>query len=122
MPPSTPSTPRRGDMIWMDFDPMIGHEQPGFRPALVLSADKYNERTGLVIVCPITKHAKGYDFEVPLPAGLPVAGVILCDQVKCADWVARRARFAGLAPPSVMTFVVSNIFRAVTYPNSGEFT
>lgn len=117
-----PYVPRHGDLVWLDFDPQSGHEQAGFRPALVLSADRYNTRSGLAVDCPITTQPKGYEFEVPLPPGLAVVGVVLCDQEKSVDWTVRGIRFAGTVPPSVLTFVVSSILRPITYPNLGEPT
>ncbi len=84
-----PTVPERGDLVWMSFSPQTGHEQTGRRPALILSPSAYNRKVGLALVCPITSRAKGYPFEVPLPAGLPVSGVVLSDQVKSVDWEAR---------------------------------
>ena len=86
-------TPAQGDLVWLDFSPQAGHEQSGRRPALILSPIAYNKRTGLALVCPLTRQAKGYPFEVELPADLPVAGVILSDHLKSQDWQARRAEF-----------------------------
>ena len=83
--------PRRGDLVWLDFDPRAGHEQAGRRPALVVSPRAYNERVGLALFCPVTSRGKGYPFEVEVPEGLPVEGVILSDQIKSLDWRARRA-------------------------------
>src|SRR5438270_8099109 len=83
--------PERGDAIWITLDPRAGHEQAGRRPALVLSPRAYNGRVGLALLCPITSQVKGYPFEVPLPDGLAVAGVVLADQVKSLDWRARQA-------------------------------
>ena len=51
--------PRRGDLVWLHFDPQTGHEQAGRRPALVLSPRSYNGRVGLAIFCPVTNQAKG---------------------------------------------------------------
>lgn len=95
---ATRYVPDRGDLIWLDFDPQLGHEQRGTRPALVLSPRTYNAKVGLAVCCPVTSQAKGYPFEVAVPAGLPVQGVILSDHVKNLDWKARRARFACALP------------------------
>ena len=86
--------PRRGDIVWLDFTPQAGHEQAGHRPALVLSPQVYNERTGLALCCPITSQVKGYPFEVLLPSDNVVTGVVLADQIKSLDWRARWARLA----------------------------
>ena len=94
--------PRRGDAIWLNFDPQSGHEQAGHRPALVLSPETYNRKTGLAVLCPITSQVKGYPFEVGLPADLAVKGVVLADQVKSLDWRARKAALIKKLPPQVV--------------------
>jgi mRNA interferase MazF len=81
--------PDTGDLIWLSFTPQAGCEQAGRRPGLVLSPRSYNAKVGLCLVCPVTQHAKGYVFEVALPNGLPVRGVVLADHVKSADWQER---------------------------------
>jgi mRNA interferase MazF len=101
--------PERGDVIWLTFDPHAGHEQAGRRPALVLSPAAYNCRANLALVCPITSQAKGYPFEVPLPAGLSLSGVVLADHLKSADWAARRAEFAAKAPAKVLVEVTAKL-------------
>ncbi len=85
--------PKRGDAVWLELSPQAGHEQSGIRPALVLSPDAYNKKTGLFIVCPITNQAKGYPFEVRLPDDGLVTGVVGSDQIKSLDWRARKAKF-----------------------------
>ena len=99
-------TPKRGDLIWVTLNPQAGHEQAGRRCALVLSPVEYNSRVGLALMCPVTSRAKGYPFEVALPAELDVTGVILADQIKSLDWRARRVEFACRAPGSVIDEVL----------------
>ncbi|MEO8432508.1 MAG: endoribonuclease MazF [Acidobacteriota bacterium] len=90
--------PERGDVVWIDLNPQAGHEQAGRRPAVVVSPKSYNGKVGLALFCPITSRVKGYPFEVAVPQGLPVGGVVLADQVKSLDWRARKAEFAGRLP------------------------
>lgn len=73
------SGPDRGDLIWLSFDPQAGREQAGRRPAVVISSASYNSRVGLALCCPITSQKKGYPFEVELPRGLAISGVVLSD-------------------------------------------
>jgi mRNA interferase MazF len=80
-------------MVWLEFNPQVGHEQAGRRPGLVISPKAYNQKVGLALVCPITSRAKGYPFEVVIPQGLPCSGVVLVDQIKSLDWRARKANF-----------------------------
>ena len=84
--------PERGDIIWIDFSPQLGHEQRGRRPALVISHRKYNEKVGLGIFCPITSKSKDYPFEVKIELA-KVKGAILFDQVKNLNWAARKTEF-----------------------------
>jgi mRNA interferase MazF len=104
-----PHIPRRGDVIRLDFDPQMGHEQAGRRLAVVLSNDDYNRKTGLCIACPITPQSKGYAFEIAIPRGLPYEGVVLSDQVKCLDWRARNAEFVDTMPPTVLATVKTRL-------------
>lgn len=104
-----PYVPQRGDAVWITLDPQAGHEQAGRRPALVLSPAVYNARVGLALLCPITSRAKGYPFEVPLPAGLAISGVVGADQVKSLDWRARQATRIGEMPPQVIAEVVKRL-------------
>ena len=97
-----PYLPERGDAVWISFNPQAGHEQAGRRPAIVLSLAAYNKKVGLALLCPITNQAKGYPFEVTLPAGLPLTGVILSDQVKCLDWRIRQAELICKIPPLIV--------------------
>jgi mRNA interferase MazF len=105
--------PQRGDIVWLDFNPQAGHEQAGRRPALVISPAAYNEKTGLALLCPITNKAKGYPFEVLLPARLKVSGVILADHVKNLDWGVRRAKFIAKLPGTELSHVINNLLALV---------
>lgn len=101
--------PERGDAIWIDFNPQAGHEQAGRRPAIVLSPQRYNEKVGLCLLCPITTKAKSYPFEVSIPAGYSVTGVVLSDQVKSLDWRVRRAEFAAELPDTLISDVLKKL-------------
>jgi mRNA interferase MazF len=85
--------PEAGDIVWLNFTPQAGHEQAGHRPALVLSPAAYNDKTSLMICCPMTTQIKSYPFEV-LIASTP-ENVVLADQVKSLDWRSRKATRKG---------------------------
>jgi len=107
-------TPKRGDVAWFEFSPRVGHEQAGRRPGFVLSPLAYNRKVGLALVCPITSRVKGYPFEVPLPGGLSVSGVVLADQVRSLDWRGRNAVFACNAPPEALGDVLARLNTLLT--------
>jgi len=106
-----PYAPHRGDAIWVDLNPQAGHEQAGRRPAIVLSPASYNSKVGLAIICPITNQVKGYSFEVPIPSGQAVTGVILADQVRSIDWQARNSKLICLLPPTTVAEVIARLGR-----------
>ena len=73
---------------------------------MVLSPESYNQKSSLALFCPVTDQVKGYPFETGLPAGLPVRGVVLCDQIKSLDWTARRAAFICELPEETLDDVI----------------
>ncbi|MEO7145650.1 MAG: endoribonuclease MazF [Bryobacteraceae bacterium] len=101
--------PDAGDFIWLTFNPQSGREQAGRRPGLVLSPRSYNQRSALAIVCPITKQAKGYPFEVVIRGSVGVDGVILADQIRSLDWTARRAERLGRCSPEILDEVLARL-------------
>src|SRR5437868_14148366 len=105
----TAYVPERGDLVWLTFDPQAGHEQAGRRPAITLSPLRYNRTLGLALFCPVTSRSKGYPFEVKLPSGLSISGVILADQIRNLDWNARRVAFIAKVPPATLAGVLSKL-------------
>jgi mRNA interferase MazF len=108
--------PARGDAVWITLDPQAGHEPAGRRPALVLSPASYNGRVGLALLCPITSRIKGYPFEVALPAGSAVSGVVLADQAKSLDWRARKVSRIGGVPAEVTAQVLQRLQTLLSGP------
>jgi mRNA interferase MazF len=96
----TDYVPDAGHIVWLTLDPQAGNEQAGRRPFLVLTPKAYNEKTSLVVGCPIRSRLKGYPFEVALRRTATVSGVILSDQIKSADWRQRKAVFVEKASTS----------------------
>jgi mRNA interferase MazF len=101
--------PKRGDAIWINFNPQAGHEQAGRRPTIVLSPQSYNGKVGLCLLCPITNKAKGYPFEVSIPTNSDVTGVVLSDQAKSLDWRIRNAEFITDLPETVTNEVLQKL-------------
>ncbi len=86
------------EIIKINFDPSMGREMAERHWALVLSPLSYNEKSQLCVLCPITTKVKGYPFEVPLPEGHQVKGVVLADQVKSMSWDVRKAEYICKSP------------------------
>jgi mRNA interferase MazF len=106
--------PEAGDIVWLHFDPQAGHEQAGHRPALVLSPSTYNEKTNLMLCCPMTTQIKGYPFEVRISGDRPSAA--LADQVKSLDWVVRRASRKGMVSSLELSEVKAKLFSLIGNP------
>ena len=100
--------PERGDAIWIDFNPQLGHEQRGGRPALVISHRSYNEKVGLALLCPITSKVKGHPFEVQISSP-KLSGSVLSDQIKSLDWTVRNIEFIEKVDPLLLGQVMERI-------------
>ena len=101
--------PERGHAVWITLNLQAGHEQAGRRAAVVLSPGAYNGKVGLAMLCPITSQIKGYPFEVRIPHGLAVTGVVLADQVKSLDWRARHAELICALPEATISEVLQKL-------------
>ncbi len=101
--------PKQGDIIAITFDPQAGHEQKGRRPAIVVSKNLFNLRTGLAFVCPITNTDRNFPFHVPVPEGSSLTGYIMVEQVKSVDFRARRARLIEQCNETLLEEVLSII-------------
>jgi mRNA interferase MazF len=106
--------PGRGDIIRLSFNPQLGREQAGVRPALVVSPQAYNRISHFALACPITSRLKGWGFEVPLPPGLTTYGVVLSDQIRAIDWQARKVQFVENAPQELVDEVLARLAPLVT--------
>ncbi|HYD64518.1 type II toxin-antitoxin system PemK/MazF family toxin [Azospirillum sp.] len=91
--------PDAGDLIWTDFDPRVGREQSGRRPALVVSPVAFWRATGFAIVCPISSRIRPFPSSAVLPDGLPIMGEILTSHVRSIDTLARPIIPVGATVP-----------------------
>ena len=80
---------RQGDIIKLNFNPQSGHEQAGYRPALIVSNDVFNQKTNLIIVCPISNTTNDFPLHVKLDNRTSTTGSILCQHIKALDVVSR---------------------------------
>jgi mRNA interferase MazF len=93
--------PDRGDFVWLQLDPQLGHEQSGRRPALVLSRKLMAEKTGLVVMCPITNKPTGRPNEVAVSTAR-INGAVLPIHIRSVDYRARETAFISQAPEEVL--------------------
>jgi mRNA interferase MazF len=93
---------KQGDIIKLDFDPTMGHEQKGLRPALVVSNDAYNRKTNFRVVYPISNTQREYALYIPLDERTKTTGKILADQLRTIDANARNAMFVERLPDDLL--------------------
>ena len=104
----------------MNFSPSAGHEMADRHYALVLSADSYNRKSRMAVVCAITSRVHGWPFEVGLPMGLlplkrgqPVASVVVADAVRQVDYRQREMEFVARASDEVVEEVLDKLFEVL---------
>ncbi len=101
--------PKRGDIVFTDFDPSAGHEQAHQRPALVLSPEQFNKQIQLALVAPITSTIRGHGFEVKLDDSTKTKGVVLCQQSRTIDYECRGIKFIEKAPNKVIDDALARV-------------
>ena len=92
----------QGDIIKVSFDPKAGHEQAGYRPALVVSNDEFIRRTRLAVVCPITNTDNSFPLHVPLDTRTETTGVVLCEHLRTLDLTSRKNKFVEKVPADIL--------------------
>lgn len=107
----------QGDIVYLDFNPVTGHEQKGSRPALVISNTIFHQFSNLAMVCPITNTDKNHPFHVRLDNSTKTKGVILCDQARILDPSARNFSFIEMAPIYITTSVVDIVTSFLLLPD-----
>lgn len=85
--------PEQGDVVLLDFNPTKGHEQRGFRPAVVISTNVFNQNTKMVIVCPITSNNKEFPTHYRLEDVKNIQGSVLCEHIRSIDYEIRNLKF-----------------------------
>ena len=103
----------QGSIILLDFDPQLGHELKGRRPALVISNDLFNKYSEMAILCPITNTDKNHPLHVKLNDKTKTNGVILCDQVKTMDIKVRNFKYLESIPDDVLENVLDIVFSLI---------
>ena len=99
----------QGDIILMDFDPIKGREQSGYRPAVVISRTEFNQKRNLVILCPITNTTKPLRLRVPLDDRTQIQGDIICEQVRTIDLLTRKCKLVEQLPKDLLEKVLEAV-------------
>lgn len=104
---------KQGSIIKLNFNPQAGHEQAGYRPAVVLSNNIFNEKTNLTIVCPITNSNNDFPLHVPLDKRTKTTGVILCEHIKALDLNRRKYQIVETIPSDILENVIDIVYSEI---------
>lgn len=104
---------KQGDIIKLDFNPQAGHEQAGYRPAVVISNDFFNSKTNLTIVCPITNTNRPFPLHVALDGRTATTGVVLCEHLKSLDLSSRKYSFIEKMPDDLLNEIIEIVFSQI---------
>lgn len=85
--------PKQGDIVFLDFNPTIDHEQKGYRPAVVISNEVFNKNTKMAILCPITSNTKDFPTHYILKDSKNVKGSVLCEHLISIDFEVRNLKY-----------------------------
>ena len=110
----------QGDIVKFNFDPTLGHEQAGYRPALVISRDLYNANTKQIVVCPITSKAKTLPMRIALDGRTSTIGYIICDQIRTIDIIARKPLFVEKLPEDLLNLAVEIVTAIIQMPKESD--
>lgn len=100
---------KQGDIINIDFNPVAGHEQAGYRPAVIISNDTYNKKTKLHIVCPITHTNNKFPLHIELDNRTKTGGFILCEHIRTLDLETRKFVYYESLPSDLLKKVIELI-------------
>lgn len=108
---------KQGTIIKINFNPQAGHEQAGFRPAVVISNDIFNQKTKLSIVCPITNTNNHFPLHIPLDERTKTTGVILCEHIKALDLNSRTYQVIEQLPKDLLDNVIDVVYSEIEQVN-----
>jgi mRNA interferase MazF len=100
---------KQGNIIKLDFNPIKGHEQAGFRPAVVVSGNTFNKISNNIIVCPITNTNRKYPAHVALDDKTTTTGFVMCDQIRTVSPAERQTQYVENLPKEIMDEVLDII-------------
>lgn len=103
----------QGTIIKVNFNPQAGHEQAGYRPAVVISNEVFNTKTNLTIVCPITNTNNYFPLHIPLDERTKTTGVVLCEHIKALDLNNRKYQVVEKLPKDIIEKVINTVYAEI---------
>ncbi len=108
---------KQGDIIKVNLNPQAGHEQAGYRPAVVISNNTFNRIAKMVILCPITNTKNNFPLHIPLDTRTKTTGTILCEHIRAVDLEARPYNFIEKLPEDILENVINIVFAEIEKEN-----
>ena len=100
---------KQGMIIKLNFNPQIGHEQSGYRLAVVISNNVFNNKAKLAIVCPITNTDNKFPLHIALDERTKTKGVILCEHLKSLDLSKRKYEFIENLHKDILDNIINKV-------------
>lgn len=104
---------KQGTIIKINFNPQSGHEQAGYRPAVVISNNIFNEKAKLSILCPITNTNNHFPLHIPLDERTKTTGVILCEHIKALDLNSKTFQEVEELPKDLLNKVIDVVYSEI---------
>jgi len=101
----------RGEIRWAALNPVLGHEQSGKRPVVIISQDVFNDRAGLVIALAITGQPQSAGFPLTLELdsnNLPKRSWVKINQI-CTLSVERIGELITVVSPEQMAQLIEGL-------------
>jgi mRNA interferase MazF len=101
----------------VDFDPTLGREQSGNRPAVIISQTQYNKRRNLLWICPISSTVKPLRFLIALDERTKTNGAVICEQIRTIDLLVRKCEYVEKLPKDILEKVLDAVSIIVALEN-----
>lgn len=108
---------KQGTIIKINLNPQLGHEQAGYRPAVVISNNIFNKKTNLSIVCPITNTDNRFPLHIPLDNRTKTTGVILCEHIRALDLNSRTYQIVEQLPDDLLQQTIDIVYSQIELLN-----
>jgi mRNA interferase MazF len=102
---------KQGDIIKINFDPILGHEQAGYRPAIIISNNFAISQTNMIFICPITNSPPKFPMHISIgDVCKNVKGTILCEHTRAVDLSIRKYNKIDSLPKSYLKEIIDIIY------------
>lgn len=101
--------PEQGDIVYVNFDPSIGHEIKKRRPGLVISKTVFNKLMGFCLVCPITSTRRTFGTYITIEQSGRIKGQVITHQLRSIDFSKRKLEFVEQCDPVTWARITATI-------------